>query len=50
MILGNEGFDFIGQNVIAIGAIGLLMFVYIVLLVRKRWKKDFLHDNKKKEK
>jgi hypothetical protein len=43
----SEGVDFIGQNLIAIGIIGLLMFIYIVLLIRKRWKKGFLHDSDK---
>lgn len=44
----NEGIDFIGQNLIAIGIIGLLMFVYLVFLIRKRWRKGFLHDSEKK--
>lgn len=44
----NEGIDFIGQNLIAIGIIGLLMFVYLVFLIRKRWRKGFLHDSGKK--
>jgi len=44
----NDGIDFIGQNLIAIGVIGLLMFVYLIFLVRKRWRKGFLHDVDKK--
>lgn len=45
-----NGIDFIGQNLIAIGVIGLLMFVYLLFLVRKRWRKGFLHDEEKKHK
>ncbi len=43
-----EGLDFIAQNILAIGIIALLMFVYLVFLVRKRWRKGFLHDTDKK--
>ena len=47
----SQGISFLGENLIAIGVIGLLMFVYLVLLVRKRWKKGFLHDKEvRKEK
>ncbi len=36
--------DFLGLNLIALLGIGLLVFVYLVLLIRKRWKNDFLHE------
>ncbi|MGA9120883.1 MAG: hypothetical protein WB699_16070 [Bacteroidota bacterium] len=45
----NDVLDFILQNLIAIGVIGLLMFVYLIFLVRKRWKKGFLHDTDDKK-
>jgi len=44
MIQSPEGVDFLGLNFIAIGGIGLLIFVYLVLLIRKRWKQNFLHQ------
>jgi hypothetical protein len=43
----NDSFSFIGMNLITIAVIGLLMFVYLIFLVRKRWRKGFLHDRKK---
>ncbi len=46
----SQGITFLGENLIAIGGIGLLMFVYVIFLVRKRWKKGFMHDkNVRKE-
>ncbi len=50
MMQNSEGVTFLGENLIAIAAIGLLMFVYLVLLVRKRWKKGFLHEKEVKKK
>ena len=50
MQIDNQGMDFIGQNLIAIGIIGLLMFIYLILLIRKRWKRGFLHDQERKPK
>ena len=49
MIQSPEGVDFLGLNFIAIGAIGLLIFVYLVLLIRKRWKQNFLHQPPEKK-
>ena len=49
MIQSPEGVDFIGMNFIAIGGIGLLIFVYLVLLIRKRWKQNFLHQPPEKK-
>ncbi len=48
MIQSPEGVDFLGLNFLAIGGIGLLSFVYLVLLIRKRWKKNFLHESPEK--
>jgi len=41
--------SFVGMNLILIGVVGLLIFAYFVLLIRKRWKQGFLHhvDEKK---
>jgi hypothetical protein len=49
MIQSPEGVDFLGLNFIAIGGIGLLIFVYLVLLIRKRWKQNFLHQAPEKK-
>ena len=49
MIQSSEGVDFLGLNFIAIGGIGLLIFVYLVLLIRKRWKQNFLHQSPDKK-
>jgi hypothetical protein len=44
--------SFVGMNLILIGVVGLLIFAYFVLLIRKRWKQGFLHqvDEKKENK
>jgi hypothetical protein len=38
-------------NVLLIAVVGLVIFFYLLILIRKRWKKGFLHDvgDKKKE-
>jgi len=35
--------SFVGQNLLLVGIIGLLIFVFFVMLTRKRWKANFLH-------
>lgn len=35
--------SFVGQNLLLIGIVGLLIFVFFLLLTRKRWKANFLH-------
>jgi hypothetical protein len=45
----NEGVTFLGLNIIVIGAIGLLIFGYLVLLIRKRWRENFLHKVEEKK-
>ena len=42
-----DGVDFLGKNILAISAIVLVMFVYVIFLIRKRWRRNFLHDNEK---
>ena len=41
--------SFVGMNLILIGVVGLLIFGYFVLLIRKRWKQGFLHQVDEKE-
>lgn len=48
-------FSFVGQNLLLVGVVGLLIFVFFIFLTKKRWKANFLHpsdaaDEKKKEK
>jgi hypothetical protein len=40
----SQGVNFIGLNIILIGVVALVIFAYLVMLIRKRWKKGFLHD------
>jgi hypothetical protein len=50
---GSESVSFLGLNILIIAAVLLLIFVYLVFLIRKRWKANFLHpessDMKKKK-
>ena len=39
-----EGVSYIGLNIIVISVVALAIFAYLVMLIRKRWKKGFLHD------
>ncbi len=47
-----ESTNFVLQNILVIAVVGLAIFGYLVLLIRKRWKQNFLHtpDDKQKEK
>ncbi|MEW6511566.1 MAG: hypothetical protein AB1428_11490 [Bacteroidota bacterium] len=45
-----QSVNFLGLNFILIGVVALVIFGYLVLLIRKRWKKNFLHDVDDKEK
>jgi len=38
-----ESFSFVGLNLLLVGGVGLIIFVFFVLLTRKRWKANFLH-------
>jgi Flp pilus assembly protein CpaB len=39
----SETVQFVGLNIIVIAVVLLLLFGYLVLLIRKRWKANFLH-------
>jgi hypothetical protein len=41
--VGNDSLSFIWQNVLLISVVFLLVFIYLVLIIRKRWKQNFLH-------
>ncbi len=42
--------SFLGMNIIVVGVFALAAFAYLIFLIRKRWKRDFIHepDNKQK--
>ena len=44
-----DTWTFLWQNILLIGALTLVIFVFWVLLIRKRWKQNFLHVNEIKE-
>lgn len=37
-------FEFLGLNVVIIGAVILLVVIYLIVLINKRRKEKFLHD------
>jgi septation ring formation regulator EzrA len=41
--------DFLGINVIMIGGVVLIVFIYLVLLINKRRKEKFLHKVEEKK-
>ena len=38
-----ESFEFLGLNIGVIGAFGLLVIVYLIVIINKRRKNNFLH-------
>ena len=44
MTQDSQGVNFIGLNIMLISIVALVIFAYLVMLIRKRWKKGFLHD------
>ena len=44
MLQDSQSFDFLTLNIILISVVVLVIFGYLVMLIRKRWKKNFLHD------
>jgi hypothetical protein len=45
-----QSINFLGMNIIIVGVFVLAAFVYLVIMIRKRWKRDFLHEADKKTK
>ena len=41
--VGTDSMSFIWLNVLLISAVFLIIFIYLVLIIRKRWKQNFLH-------
>lgn len=44
-----EDVSFLNLNVLLIGVVGLLVFAYLVMIIRRRWRSKFLHERKKDE-
>jgi hypothetical protein len=45
-----QSINFLGMNIIIVGVFVLAAFVYMVIMIRKRWKRGFLHEADKKPK
>jgi hypothetical protein len=45
----SETVQFVGLNIIVIVVVLLFLFAYLVLLIRKRWKANFLHPSDPKK-
>jgi hypothetical protein len=41
--------DFLGINVVILGGVFLIVFVYLIFLINKRRKEKFLHSGKQKQ-
>ena len=39
-----ESVNFLGLNIILIGIVAIVIFGYLLMLIRKRWKQNFLHE------
>ncbi len=42
--------SFLSMNIILLGIIGIVVFGYFLLLIRKRWQQNFLHQGDRKKK
>jgi hypothetical protein len=45
-----QSINFLGLNIIFVGIFVLAAFAYLIILIRKRWKRDFIHEPEKKPK
>ncbi len=41
--------SFVSMNIILLGIVGVLVFGYFVLLIRKRWRQNFLHPDERRK-
>ena len=39
--------NFLNLNVLLIGVVGLIVFAYLLMIIRRRWKSKFLHEKTK---
>lgn len=42
--------NFLGLNLVLIGMVILAIFGYLIMLMRKRWRHNFLHFGRRKKK
>lgn len=45
-----ESFNFLSLNVVFVGLVFLVIFGYLVMIIRKRWKTGFLHSKSDRKK
>ena len=45
--MGEQDTNFFMDNIVLIGVVALAFFWYLLMLIRKRSRKGFLHDPKK---
>lgn len=43
-----QNVGFLNLNVVLIGIVAIIVFGYLLSIVRKRWRKKFLHEGKEK--
>lgn len=43
-----QSIDFLGLNIIIVGIFVLAAFAYLLLMIRKRWKRGFIHEPDRK--
>ncbi len=39
--------NFLNLNVLLLGVVGLILFLYLLMIIRRRWKSKFLHEKPK---
>lgn len=45
-----QEFNFLSLNIIIVGIAALVAFGYLLMIIRKRWKQNFLHREGKTDK
>jgi hypothetical protein len=43
-----QSINFLGLNIIIAAVFVLAAFTYLVMMIRKRWKRNFVHESDKK--
>jgi len=41
--MGEQDSNFFRDNIVLIGIVALVIFGYLIMLIRKRWRERFLH-------
>jgi len=45
-----QNVNFLGLNIVILGVFALVVFGYLLVIIRKRWKTGFLHKGDKNKK